>query len=69
MISTVPDVKEPAEETVVETEPSWLRLKRGMLIRRNRWNLSLYDRGGEITLPSSYMVGDVEKDLAILLRG
>ncbi len=68
--STVPDVKEPAEETVVETETVVVETEEGNADPAESGGTSVYtDRGVEITLPSSYMVGDVEKDLAILVEG
>ena len=59
----VPDVEESTEAAVVETEEETADIPES-------GGTSVYsDRGVEITLPGSYMVGDVEKDLAILVEG
>lgn len=58
--TTEPVVVETSEAAQTETEA----------VINNSSGTAVYsDKGVEITLPSSYMVGDVDKDLAILVEG
>jgi hypothetical protein len=63
--STEDPVQETMEVDVPATEESMTEAVSG-----NGTGTAVYsDNGVEITLPSSYMVGDVDKDLAILVEG
>ena len=66
-----PDAEEPTEDpVVVETEAIASGTEEETAVASESGGTAVYsDRGVEITLPSSYMVGDVEKDLAILVEG
>ena len=67
---TVSNAEEPTEKAVVETEAIAAETEEVSADPVESGGTAVYsDRGVEITLPSSYMVGDVEKDLAILVEG
>jgi hypothetical protein len=66
---TVSDIEETTQE-VVETEAVAAEAEEVSTEPVEPVGTTVYsDRGIEITLPSSYMMGDVEKDLAILVEG
>lgn len=63
----IPDAEEP---DVVETEVVTAEAEEETVDVPESSDTAVYsDRGVAITLPSSYRVGDVEKDLAILVEG
>ncbi len=67
----IPDAEEPAKEAaVVEREAVAAETEEETADGPESSGTAIYfDRGVEITLPSSYRVGDVEKNLAILVEG
>ena len=66
---TAPEVEEATEEVVTETE-AVVETEEVETAEPDSDGTAVYtDSGVEITLPDSYMVGDVEKDLAILVEG
>jgi hypothetical protein len=67
---TIPDGEESTKEPAVETEADAVETEEVNTDGSASTGTAVYtDRGVEITLPSSYRVGDVEKDLAILVEG
>ena len=69
MSSTAPEVEQTTEETATETEAAAATEEVETEAPETGGTAIYTDSGVEISLPSSYMVGDVEKDLAILVEG
>lgn len=64
------EAEDAAEEVVVETEAAESESDEAAAEESATGGMTVYsDRGVEMTLPSSYAVGDVETDLAILVEG
>jgi hypothetical protein len=67
--SMAPEVEQTTEETAIETEAAATTEEVETEAPETGGTAIYTDSGVEISLPSSYMVGDVEKDLAILVEG